>query len=77
MNSQADTEVMKILTERWADMFAAPAPLAPPDRPQRRVDYVLVRPAPMWRTIDAQVIDDRVASDHRPVLVVLEWTGSN
>jgi endonuclease/exonuclease/phosphatase family metal-dependent hydrolase len=77
MNSQADTEVMKILTERWTDMFAAPAPLAPPDRPMRRVDYVLVRPAPMWRTVESQIIDDRVASDHRPVLVVLEWTGSN
>ena len=40
MNSQADTEVMKILTERWTDMFAAPAPLAPPNWPMRRVDYV-------------------------------------
>ena len=77
MNSQADTEVMKILTERWADMFTPPALLVPPDRPPRRVDYVLVRPAPMWRAIDSQLIDDRLASDHRPVLVVLEWAGSN
>jgi endonuclease/exonuclease/phosphatase family metal-dependent hydrolase len=77
MNSQADTEVMKLLTERWTDMFVAPAPPAPTDRPMRRVDYVLVRPAPMWRTVDSQIIDDRVASDHRPVLVVLEWTGAD
>jgi endonuclease/exonuclease/phosphatase family metal-dependent hydrolase len=39
------------------------------------VDYVLVRPADLWRVIESSVVDAPVASDHRPVLAVLEWTG--
>lgn len=40
-----------------------------------RSDYILVRPAGLWRVLEAVVIDDNVASDHRPVLSVLEWVG--
>jgi endonuclease/exonuclease/phosphatase (EEP) superfamily protein YafD len=35
---------------------------------------VLFRPAGRWRVVDAQVIDERTASDHRPLLVVLAAT---
>ena len=45
-------------------------------RPRLRVDYVLIRPATRWRVIESSIVDDAVASDHRPLLVVLEWTGS-
>jgi endonuclease/exonuclease/phosphatase family metal-dependent hydrolase len=38
-----------------------------------RSDYVLVRPAGQWRVLEATVIEDNGASDHRPVLSVLEW----
>jgi endonuclease/exonuclease/phosphatase family metal-dependent hydrolase len=38
-----------------------------------RVDHVLVRPAESWRVLESRVFDEPVASDHRPVLVVLEW----
>jgi endonuclease/exonuclease/phosphatase (EEP) superfamily protein YafD len=40
-----------------------------------RVDYVLIRPAGRWRVVESSIVDDAVASDHRPLLVVLEWTG--
>lgn len=72
MNSRADTEVMQILGEQWADVFVDREPTGL-GRSQRRVDYVLARPAGRWRTIDSRVVDAPVASDHRPVLVVLEW----
>ena len=39
------------------------------------VDYVLARPLSNWRIVDSRAIDDRLASDHRPVLVELEWIG--
>jgi endonuclease/exonuclease/phosphatase (EEP) superfamily protein YafD len=41
----------------------------------RTIDYVLPRKADGWRVVETQVIEERVASDHRPVLVVLEWKG--
>lgn len=55
----------ELLSERWT---AAPTTEAP-------IDYVLLRREDPWRIVESQVIDERVASDHRPVLVVLEWTG--
>jgi endonuclease/exonuclease/phosphatase family metal-dependent hydrolase len=55
----------ELLRERWT---AAPTTRAP-------IDYVLMRRVDPWRIVESQVINERVASDHRPVLVVLEWTG--
>jgi endonuclease/exonuclease/phosphatase family metal-dependent hydrolase len=40
-----------------------------------RSDWVLIRPDTRWRVIEATVIDETTASDHRPVLAVLEWLG--
>jgi endonuclease/exonuclease/phosphatase family metal-dependent hydrolase len=40
-----------------------------------RNDYVLLRPAGHWRVLETTLIDDGGASDHRPVLSVLEWVG--
>ena len=76
MNSRPDTEVMKVLEAQWTNATTADpsVPPAPDGRPRFRGDYVLVRPAQCWRVIESKVLDDRVASDHRPVLVVLEWT---
>lgn len=76
MNSRIDTETMQVLGMHWTN--TSPADLSPTDpaaRPTGRVDYVLVRPAGAWRVIESKVVDAPVASDHRPVLVVLEWIG--
>ncbi|MBN9523596.1 endonuclease/exonuclease/phosphatase family protein, partial [bacterium] len=47
----------------------------PADTPRQQIDYVLYRPVAAFRVAEARVIDERVASDHRPVLAVLERTG--
>ncbi|HEX7120890.1 MAG TPA: endonuclease/exonuclease/phosphatase family protein [Gemmatimonadaceae bacterium] len=47
----------------------------PSDEPDREIDYVFVAPAARWRVRAVSVIDERVASDHRPVLAVLELLG--
>ena len=75
MNSRPDTEVMQMLAGRWLALFPVLPPVAP-DRPRGLVDHVLARPAEDWRALDTGVIDDRLASDHRPLLAVLEWTPS-
>ena len=78
INSRPDTEVMKVLESQWTNATTADPSLPPAadGRPRFRGDYILVRPAHCWRVIEANVLDDRVASDHRPVFVVLEWTGT-
>jgi endonuclease/exonuclease/phosphatase family metal-dependent hydrolase len=76
MNSRPDTEVMEIFEARWAVASAVdPSPTTPSGRPRSRVDHVLFRPVESWRVLESRVIDERLASDHRPVLVVLEWMG--
>jgi endonuclease/exonuclease/phosphatase family metal-dependent hydrolase len=41
-------------------------------KPDREIDYVFFAPATAFRAREVRVIDERVASDHRPVLAVLE-----
>jgi endonuclease/exonuclease/phosphatase family metal-dependent hydrolase len=43
----------------------------PADKPDRRIDYVMYRPADRWEVVEVRVLDEAVASDHRPVLTVL------
>ena len=43
----------------------------PSDLPQREIDFVMLRPASAFEVVEHRVIDERVASDHRPLLVVL------
>jgi endonuclease/exonuclease/phosphatase family metal-dependent hydrolase len=50
---------------------AAPILTFPSDKPDRRIDYVMYRPADKWEVVEVRVLDEPVASDHRPVLTVL------
>jgi endonuclease/exonuclease/phosphatase family metal-dependent hydrolase len=76
MNSGAETEVMQILDAQWTNVSPPDPPAVSLNgRPQFRVDYVLVRPSRRWRVVESTVVDAPVASDHRPVLIVLEWDG--
>jgi len=66
LNARVGSEPMKeLLTARWVDMVA----------PQSRIDYVLTRTGDPWRAIEVNIVEELVVSDHKPVLVVLEWTG--
>jgi len=73
-NSQPGTAVMNLLARHW-HMPAKPAgahSTFPADEPEREIDFVLYRPAHRFRLLEYRVIDERVASDHRPVLAVLQ-----
>ena len=75
LNSRPEAAVMRLLEAEWTNATPADSPLSvAPERSLRfRRDYILVRPTHCWRVIESRIIDDRVASDHQPVLVVLEW----
>jgi endonuclease/exonuclease/phosphatase family metal-dependent hydrolase len=75
LNSQLQSDVMRILEGGWSNVSPDdPPPPVPTGRPGR-VDHVLVRPFAGWRVLESTVVDAPIASDHRPVLVVLQWTG--
>jgi endonuclease/exonuclease/phosphatase family metal-dependent hydrolase len=44
----------------------------PSEKPNAWIDYVMCRPADKWKVVEVRVLDEAVASDHRPVLAVLQ-----
>jgi endonuclease/exonuclease/phosphatase family metal-dependent hydrolase len=43
----------------------------PSAKPDRQIDYIMCRPANRWEVVEVRVLDEPVASDHRPLLAVL------
>jgi len=65
-NARPGSDPMNALLENgWVDTIA----------PRSRIDYVLIRAADPWRVKDVVIVDEPVASDHDPVLAILEWQG--
>ena len=54
-----------MLDDDWIDATA----------PESVIDYILLRREDGWRVREIKTVDDRIVSDHRPVLVELEWRG--
>ena len=76
LNATPGSAPMREFDRHWMDAAEAtgsPELTYPNIQPQRRIDYVLVRPLDGWRVLEAVVIEGEIASDHCPVLVVLEW----
>jgi len=42
------------------------------NEPKGKIDHVLVKPSARWRVVERRVVDEKMASDHRPVVVTLE-----
>lgn len=78
LNAAPNSAPIKALTKNWA--FATEPGgkgllTIPSDAPKQQIDYVLFRPAGQFRATEAKVIEEKVASDHRPVLALLEYVG--
>lgn len=73
MNATPDSEPMKELHKKWTNAINDPAaPSAPSRNPRSRIDYILYRPEKAFRILKTEVIDETMASDHRPVFAVFE-----
>lgn len=73
LNARPDSSVLNLFRASWSS--AAPREGSftfPADKPIRQIDYVLLNPAARWKVIEHRVLDEPVASDHRPLLAVLE-----
>ncbi len=73
LNTVPERETMKILLEAWrVSGGEIERPTVPVETPKRQIDYVLFRPEDRWKTVEVRVLDEKTASDHRPILAVLE-----
>ncbi len=72
LNATPGSRTMEILFSEWTPSSREYVPTSPSTDPARKIDYILFRPAQRWRVIETRVIDERIASDHCPVISVLE-----
>lgn len=73
MNAVPESEPIRELLKIWTNATdEPPSPTAPSTKPTSRIDYIFYRPAPAFRVIQAEVISESVASDHCPVIAVLD-----
>lgn len=79
LNVSPDSRVMEKVTAFLSDTYnpdAAPGPdpgfTFPADEPDRRIDYILHTPQKDLHVVECRVIEEPVASDHRPLLAVFE-----
>jgi endonuclease/exonuclease/phosphatase family metal-dependent hydrolase len=72
-NAIPESPVIKSFLAGWTDSAAGSAMLtSPAGMPRRRIDYIFFRPTARWRVISTEALDEPIASDHRPVLSMLE-----
>ncbi|MDP2471428.1 MAG: endonuclease/exonuclease/phosphatase family protein [Candidatus Palauibacterales bacterium] len=74
-NSEPGTAVMEHLSSAWRIVDKGEDSLTFPSYgPEREIDYVLLRPSRRFQVLSERVLDEPVASDHRPILVELAVT---
>jgi endonuclease/exonuclease/phosphatase family metal-dependent hydrolase len=74
LNAHPDHQPIALLTKDWTDPSAGKGLLTiPAEKPKSQIDYVLYRPKDRLHPVDVKVLDEPVASDHRPVLAVFEF----
>lgn len=73
LNALPESPTMVALGAEWEDATGAHGLFTVPvGDPKRQIDYVLYRPQTRWTVLGAEVLDEAVASDHRPILAVLQ-----
>jgi endonuclease/exonuclease/phosphatase family metal-dependent hydrolase len=68
-NAGPESTTMKFLSEHWLDTAGDHAAnTIPAANPRKRIDYILAAPKNRWTTETSRVLEEPIASDHRPVL---------
>ena len=72
LNASPDDAVIGLLTSQWRDCTVDDFTFSV-NNPHEKIDYILARPIPAWRTIESQVVPVKM-SDHYPVIATLVIT---
>ena len=77
MNATPDSAPIAELKRHWVSTHKEPAtPTAPSVNPRSRIDYIFYARNRGVKVREQQVIEESMASDHRPVFAVLELPAS-
>lgn len=69
-NARPESRVIQTMRETWT-LLTPLEPTAPADEPRSTIDYIFGLGLPADAVLEAEVIAEPVASDHRPVFVEL------
>ena len=72
LNMTRENEAMRQFATDWTVAGDAELPTSPAQAPRRQIDYIAFRPTENFVVRVVQVLDEPVASDHLPLLVVIE-----
>jgi endonuclease/exonuclease/phosphatase family metal-dependent hydrolase len=72
LNAPPGSASVNRLMTQWTPVGDGPLPTVPAPAPRAQFDHILVTPADRWRVVEVRVLDEPEASDHRPILAVLE-----
>lgn len=73
LNANPGSKPVGILLTEWKNTTSGTDfKTYPSQNPKNQIDYVLVRPKDKFRVLETRVIPEEMASDHRPLLAVLE-----
>jgi endonuclease/exonuclease/phosphatase family metal-dependent hydrolase len=71
-NALPASKEITVLKQIFTDATSQMGPTFPSDSPRIKLDYIMVSPKHRWIVTGARIIEETVASDHRPVLCELE-----
>lgn len=67
-NCEPNSETFLELTKTWKHVTKGkPLPTFPAPKPSREIDHAFITPANGWELEDIQVVQEPIASDHRPL----------
>ncbi|WP_169974359.1 endonuclease/exonuclease/phosphatase family protein [Tautonia rosea] len=73
LNAIPTSPTVRRLSTRWTPASPEVMPTVPANAPRAAFDHVFVAPADRWSIVEVRVLPDSEASDHRPILIVLDW----
>jgi endonuclease/exonuclease/phosphatase family metal-dependent hydrolase len=72
LNATRTSSTLRQLQKSWKIAGDQEQPTSPVANPIRQIDFILVRPPQKWQVIETKVLDEKVASDHRAILAIVE-----
>ena len=72
MNDIIGSKSIDILDTAWNRTSRKSMPTIPVEKPSRQIDFIFTRPASRWKVLETRVLDEAIASDHRPIFSQVE-----
>lgn len=72
INDELHSRTMVELDKEWQPTNTGTVATFPVEEPFKQIDFVLCRPEDAWNVTGTMVLEEKVASDHRPIVAFLE-----